>query len=153
MAFPPDVIELFESGSSIVVGTRDAKLLPEVARAGGARVDRTADRITVFLAQSTASRTLANLAANGAIAVSFTHVFSHRAIQTKGKVVSVGPAAESDRDVVKHYMSAWAEILYLTGIPRAVTLQCASWPAVAITFDVTETFNQTPGPKAGDRHA
>ena len=151
MAFPPDVVELFESGASIVVGTRDERLRPHVARAGGAKVDRAANRITVFLAESVAAPTVTNLAANGAIAVSFTAVFSHRSIQTKGKVVSVAPAAESDRDLVKHYMSAWAEVLYQTGIPRAVTLQCASWPAVAITFDVSETFNQTPGPKAGDR--
>ena len=151
MAFPPDVVELFESGASIVIGTRDAMRRPEVARAGGAKVDRTANRITVFLAEAVAGRTVANLSANGDIAVSFTAVYSHRSIQAKGKVVSVAPAADSERDVVKHYMSAWAEVLYQTGIPRAVTLQCASWPAVAITFDVRETFNQTPGPKAGDR--
>jgi hypothetical protein len=147
--FPPDVVELFESGASIVMATRDAQLRPEVARACGAVVDRTQRRITVFLAESLADRTLANLGDNGQIAVAFTEIFQHRSIQTKGKVVSVEHAAEIHQDAIKRYMGAWAEALYQTGIPRAVTLQCATWPAMAITYDAEELFIQTPGPKAG----
>ncbi|MFO0734469.1 MAG: hypothetical protein U0270_01245 [Labilithrix sp.] len=149
MGFPPDVIELFEGGASIVIGTRDAKLRPEIGRACGAVADRKARRITVFLPEAIAAGTLANIAENGQIAVAFTEIFHHRSIQTKGKVVSADRAAEIHQDTIKRYMGAWAEALYQTGIPRAVTLQCATWPAVAITYDAAEVFVQTPGPKAG----
>jgi hypothetical protein len=148
--FPADVVELFESGASIVIATRDAELHPEVARACGALVDRSAPRrMTVFLAQTLAKRTLANLADNGRIAVSFTSVFTHRSIQAKGRIVSAEPAAEVHQATVHHYSAAWAETLYHTGIPRAVTRQCTVWPAVALTYDVEDLFIQTPGPKAG----
>ena len=146
---PTDLVELFEGGASIVMATRDGKLRPEVARACGALVDRTQRRITVFLAESVAARTVANLSENRELAVAFTEIFRHRSIQTKGKVVSVERAAEVHQDAIKRYMGAWAEVLYQTGIPRAVTLQCATWPATAITYDAEELFIQTPGPKAG----
>ena len=148
--FPNSLVELFESGASIVIGTRDAELRPEIGRACGAVVDRKERRITVFLAEAIAARTLANLAENGAIAVAFTEIFQHRSIQTKGKVISTERAAEIHQDTIKRYMGAWAEALYQTGIPRAVTLQCATWPAVAITFEASDVFVQTPGPKAGE---
>jgi hypothetical protein len=151
-ALPNDLVELFEGGASIVMATRDGKLRPEVARACGAVVDRTESsraRITVFLAESVAARTVANLAENRELAVLFTEIFRHRSIQTKGKVVSVERAAEVHQDAIKRYMGAWSEALYQTGIPRAVTLQCATRPATAITYDAEELFVQTPGPKAG----
>ena len=38
VTIPPDLVELFESGVSILVGTRDASLLPEAIRGCGALV-------------------------------------------------------------------------------------------------------------------
>lgn len=110
-ALPTDLVELFEGGASIVMATRDGKLRPEVARACGALVDRAQRRITVFLAESVAARTVANLAENRDLAVLFTEIFRHRSIQTKGKVVSVERAAEVHQDAIKRYMGAWSEVL------------------------------------------
>lgn len=151
LTLPQDVVELFESGASVVMATRDAKLKPLVGRLTGARVDQRSNppRITVFLAEAFAKPTVANITDNGQVALAFTHVFSHRSFQAKGKAIKVGPAVESDRERIIRYNAAWAEVLYETGIPRAVTRQNATWPAVAITIEVEQMFVQTPGPKAG----
>jgi hypothetical protein len=43
------------------------------------------------------------------------------------------------------FMASLAQI----GIPRDVTREWVTWPAVAIRLKATAIFNQTPGPDAG----
>ena len=60
-------------------------------------------------------------------------------------------AAASRAAYAKTHHAAFAEVLYITGIPRATTLRLNVWPSIALTFGVTDIFTQTPGPNAGER--
>jgi hypothetical protein len=150
-AFSPDIVEFFESGVSILVGTRDAALRPACTRGAGATVRAGEGVVTVYLPQATAARTLANLADNGQIAVTFSRPLTHYSIQIKGTFAGQRPSTETDRAVQQSYRAAYAEQLHAVGLPRAVAARLAWWPSVAVDIAVRDCFVQTPGPGAGRR--
>jgi hypothetical protein len=148
---PKELAELFEGGVSILVGTRDASLSSEATRGVGAVVHSDRRRLTVFLPTDVAGRALENLRDNGQIAVGFSSVLDHMTLQVKGVLEGIRPATEGERETIIRYHAAFTEILYYTGIPKTITRQLNVWPSVAVTFTVTDIFQQTPGPNAGER--
>ncbi len=140
-----------ESGISILVGTRDARLAPDCFRALGARVEEGGRELTVFAPDAVARASLANLRDNGRVAVCFTRPEDHRSIQLKGRVLELRPADEAERRLVDRYRSALAAILGEIGLPPRTTLRMNHWPCHAVRFEVEAVFVQTPGPGAGER--
>ncbi len=148
---PDDLAEHFEGGVSILVGTRDERLRSEATRAFGAFVHPDRQRLTVFLPADTSALAIANLRANGKIAVGFSSILDHETLQVKGTLEGIRDATDAEHDLIMRYHVAFAEILAVTGIPRAVTRRLNVWPAHAVTLLATDLFQQTPGPKAGER--
>jgi len=148
-----DLVSFIESGVSIVVGTRDARLMPECTRAMGARVARERTRITLWLPAATATLSLANLRDNGQLAATFSRPWDHRTVQIKGRQRRAGPAKPADQRAVERYRSALADELERVGMPRHLTLRLASWPAHAVEVAIDAIFDQTPGPGAGARRS
>jgi hypothetical protein len=146
-----DLVDLFEGGVSILVGTRDAALRPEATRGVGALVHPDRARLTVFLPDSVSARAVENLRHNGVVAVGFSRLHDHHTVQVKGKVESLVAATEADREIVKRYHLVFAEVLSIVGIPRTLVRLLNTWPCQAVTFEVTDIFLQTPGPNAGQR--
>lgn len=146
-----DLAELFEGGVSILIGTRDSALRPECTRGVGAVVHPDRSRLTIYLPVETSAIAIANLRDNGLVAVGFSSMLDHRTHQVKGKVEEIREATEADREIVARYHVAFSEVLYMTGIPRALSRTMNVWPCHAITFEATDIFVQTPGPNAGER--
>jgi len=147
--FPDELVEFFQAGVSIQLGTCDAELVPEGIRAVGAVANRDRTRVTIFLNDRTSARTLRNLSVNPKCAVCFSRPGDHRSIQIKGRVVATRPASEADRVVVERYVPSLMEALSLVGISRSLTGRLAHWPSTAVDVEVDELFHQTPGPGAG----
>jgi len=144
----PELAEFLESGISIQVGSRDARLTPEVARAFGARVEAGGREVTLFLPVATAGRTLANARENGRLAVCFSAI-DHRSYQVKGRLKAVREADERDRAAIERYRAALAQIYGVVGMPPRLTYRIRHWPAHAVCIEVEALFLQTPGPGAG----
>ena len=144
-----EVAAFLESGVSLLVGTRDSRLVPEAIRAFGARVESGAEEATVFLPVAPAARTLANLRENSRIAVCFSRPGDHRSVQLKGGVVSIREADETDRTAIDRYRQLLSEALRAVGVPPRLSRRFAHWPAMAVRFRVQAVFVQTPGPGAG----
>jgi hypothetical protein len=142
-------VGFFESGISVLVGTRDARLVPDAVRAVGARVEAGGEELTVFLPAATAAVALANVRDNGRIAVTFARPSDHRSFQLKGRVLRVAEATGADRDVVDLYRCGLAKEMAVIGLPPRLTLRLAHWPAHAVRLRVEGVFAQTPGPGAG----
>lgn len=141
-----------QSGVSVIVATRDASLTPEVVRASGCRVARDRRRVTVLLDPTRADRLLADVAANGMLAVVFSQPSTHRTIQLKGSDAAAARAGHGDRALLVAQRSAWIEDLRRIGYPRDFAE--ALWGPLpqalaAIVFTATAAFQQTPGPSAG----
>jgi hypothetical protein len=147
----PELARFIESGISVLVGTRDARLRPDCVRAAGVRADSAANTLTVFLPAATSERALANLADNGRIAVTVTRAIDHRSLQLKGGVLEVRPADPEERAEMERYLELLAADWGHVGVPRKSTKAMNHWPSFTVTLRCEALFEQTPGPDAGQR--
>ena len=142
------LVDFVQGGVSVLVGSRDARLMPECARGISARVEEGASEMTVFLPVVTAASTIANLRDNGRIAVAFSHT-DHHSVQVKGRVLGVHRAKPADREWIERYRCALAHNWGVIGLPPRLTMRLAHWPCYAVRFRIESAFDQTPGPRAG----
>jgi hypothetical protein len=138
-----------EEGLGIHIGTRNARLEPNGARAVAVRVEGEGAELVVYVAEVAAARLLPDLEANGQAAVSFGRPVDDRACQVKGQLISVRPAQPDERDMIRAQFDGFVSNLGLIGIPRSTAANWIWWPAVAIRLKAMAVFEQTPGPAAG----
>jgi hypothetical protein len=146
---PQPIVDLLETGVSVMVGTRDASLMPECTRAWGIRVAAARGTVTIFLSETIAGKTIENLRENGRIAVTCTRPTDHITCQLKGQVRSMKPATSADRNVSRRWHREFRAELRAIGVPSALSEAWITEPALAIEIAVTDVFDQTPGPGAG----
>jgi hypothetical protein len=148
-AVSAELAEFVQSGVSVLIASRDPRLMPSCCRAMGARVERGRRSITVFVPVATGAEVMASIAASKRAALCFTRIEDHRSIQVKGDVLSVEPAAEEERCLVERYRGEWSRNLAVIGMPLRLTLRQNAWPCHAVRVRVESLFVQTPGPGAG----
>ena len=139
--------------TSMNVAGRDAQNRPAIARGLGCRVSDDRLRITVFLSTTHSGQVLPCLRENGAIAMAVTRPTTHETLQFKGRVLDIAPLSADDRAAMAAYQDSFVEELAKPGYRPEFTrtLLAGSEDSVAVVFEPTEMFNQTPGPKAGEK--
>ncbi len=148
---PDKLVEFLHGPRVMLLGTRDAKLRPAVARAFGAVADAAKDSITFFLPDGNAERSLANLADNGRVALTVSEPISHETYQFKG--VHIASCASTDKDMAVQDIYIEKLIAHLKQIGADAFFEgTVLYPSTAVAFTVQEVFVQTPGPGAGDRY-
>ena len=146
---------LLESGVSVVVGTRDEGLVPEIVRAWGPLVSRDRRSMRLCVPEATSVRTRTNLVGNGRIAVACSLPSNYETVQLKGRHLRTTKASAEDLLRVEHHRELFAVVNESFGVPRARVeafwrRELAESPLlVTIHFVVHAVFNQTPGPEAG----
>jgi len=138
---------------SILVGTRDTRLRPEALRAVGCVVGAERRTLAVLMNEATARRTVANLEAGSPVAVTFNRPMDHRSVQVKGPCLGVRTGGAAEEEIVRRYLAAFTEALYLVGVSRATTRRVRGLPCMVAELEVRELFEQTPGPVAGQKLA
>jgi hypothetical protein len=146
-----ELAEFVEGGLSMLVGTRDATLRPQVDRAVGAFVCPDRETLTVYLNKVLAAKAIANLHDNGRVALTLSRPYDHRSLQIKGQLVSLRDGTEEDRIKQERWLAGFVEHLYIVGLPRSVIRNLKVFPSVAVTMGIEDIFVQTPGPGAGRR--
>ncbi len=139
--------------ASMNVAGRDAQNRPALARGLGIRVTPDRRTLTVFLSETHSSRVLKCLRENGAIALAVTRPKTHETLQFKGQVRVIGPLSDEDRLEMMAYQESFVAELEQLGYPPEFTRQllAGSECAVAVVFEPTAMFDQTPGAKAGEK--
>jgi hypothetical protein len=148
---PQSIVDLLETGVSVMVGTRDASLMPECTRAWGIRVGANRGTVTIFLSKTFAGHTIENLRENGSIAVTCTRPTDHVTCQLKGQVRNIKPVTSADRAVSRRWHSEFTAELKAIGVPPVLSEAWTTEPTVAVEIAVTDVFDQTPGPGAGGK--
>lgn len=148
---PDQVIELLQTGVSVVVGTRDAAMMPECTRAWGIHLGPDLATVTIFLSEAISRKTLENLRDNGMIAVTCTRPTDHVTCQLKGRIRSIRPVTAHDREVSLRWHRDFMGELRAIGVPPELSEAWIAEPALAVEIDVTDVFDQTPGPGAGKK--
>jgi len=154
----PDKIKAFiESGTSVVVGTRDLGLVPEIVRVWGPRVSEDGKCVSVCVALATSGKTRDNLDSNGRISASFTLPTNLQSVQLKGTWIETTEPNAEDLAAVERHREAFSSLNEQIGIPRRATdtlwrRELETSPVlVKLRFATEQVFDQTPGPHAGSR--
>jgi hypothetical protein len=147
----PEQAELLEGHVSMIVGSRDAQLRPHVTRALGCRLDADRRRATVLLPCDAGAQVLADLQANGRIAVVASQPTTNRTLQIKGSDAALRPCSARDEALADGHLEGFIEEIGRLGFDPEVarTIHGHASGMVAVAFTVTEAFEQTPGPQAG----
>ena len=154
-ALPPEVETFIQRGVSVMLGTRDSELVPELVRAWGPRVSRDRTSVSLCVARAVSARTLGNLEDNGRMAATFASPGNSTAIQIWGRCIETGPARRLDLEAVEAHRDAFVELNKGLGVPRAFIEAlwqrelAGSEQMVTVRFVAEQIFNQTPGPDAG----
>lgn len=132
------------------MATRDSEF--EANGASGVAVKAHADgtHLTVFLYSEAASEMLRNLETHPEMAVLCERPTDHRACQMKGVFESSRQARRPERAEIDRQFEGFLAELEGIGIPRVLSRNFKTWPAMAIQMRVTQLFEQTPGPGAGE---
>jgi hypothetical protein len=144
-----------ESGVSVVVGTRDADLVPEITRAWGLLVSKDQKSIGLCVPLATSHKTLDNLAGNGQMTVCCSLPTSYKTVQLKGQCIKTADPSRADLAAVERHREAFGRLNKRIGIPRQQfetfwRRELETSPVlVKLHFVPAQIFDQTPGPGAG----
>jgi hypothetical protein len=147
---PENLASLLEGLVAVHVATRDASLVPDEVMGAAALLDAEGRRLTVYLPVATSAASLANLRDNGAIAVVLSQPLTHRTVQLKGRAAEIRPARKDEREEVLAFAAAFDAEVETIGLPPAMVRRRTKWPCHAVTFAISEAWEQTPGPRAGE---
>jgi hypothetical protein len=138
---------------SIIVGTSDAAHRPHVTRAAGGRLADDGRSVTVLLPRTGSDQVIADLQANGRIAVVFSEPTTHQTLQLKGRDAVVGACTPQHEALAARYLEGFIDEIGRLGFTAEVahTILCHEGGLVPVHFTVEEAFEQTPGPTAGSR--
>jgi hypothetical protein len=148
----PEQIAFLEGPNTVAIATQDGNLVPEATRGLALRC-LGGDRVLVWAAAHTSVRAAANLARDPRIAVAASRPSSHQTFQLKGRAVSVKPAGPEARASVDQAFATFLQEAGAVGLPARLLQPVVLWPALEIVIEVSEIFDQTPGPGAGERCA
>lgn len=147
-----ELIAMVRGGVSTIVSSCDAALRPSIMRAVGSTITDDGRGVTVYLARRQSRQLLQDIAASGRVAVVFSHPSTNRALQLKSDQASSRNAGAADQPILARYLAAMeAEIAQVGFAPELTRAMLAHDldDLVAIEFEPTEAFDQTPGPRAG----
>lgn len=140
---------ILENVGTILVGTRDAALTPEITRGWGPTILPDGHTIDLCISLSAGAKTLENLGEHEEVAVTFHQTVSYKTVQLKGRFLESGEVTSQDWEAVERQKRILAEQAKLHGIPLEIGSRILNTDLVRIRFIVQEAFEQTPGPGAG----
>lgn len=144
-----------ESGVSVVVGTHDADLVPEITRAWGLLVSKDRKNISLCVPLATSHKTFDNLAGNGQMTVCCSLPTSYKTVQLKGQCLATAEPNRADVAAVERHREAFGRLNKRIGFSRRNSetfwrRELETSPVlVKLRFVPEQIFDQTPGPDAG----
>jgi len=118
----PEQAELMGRRVSIIVGSRDAAMRPHLMRAVGCLLGEDRRQVTVLINQRAAEQVLADLRANGHIAVVFSEPTTHRTLQLKGDDAQLLPCGNDAEAVAERHLRRFVDELAATAREPAAHL-------------------------------
>ena len=149
--FTPEQRSFLDGPNSVAIATQDGQRVPEVTRALVLRCEPDPGRVTVWLPARIADKALANLRVEPRVAIGVNHPTDHQTFQLKGRAVRMGESPPERQAQVEAAFAAFVEEVSKVGLPPRMLQPVVLWPLVEVEVEVSEIFNQTPGPGAGEQ--
>jgi hypothetical protein len=139
-----------ESGMTLVIGTVGAGGRPFASRGWGIRVVDPEGGLLRVLLRADDSTTMANLAGGGRLAITSGDVRTFFTVQMKGHAVALEEPTVDDLDAAEVWADGFLSLVAGgDGYSRAQLEKWRPSDVVAVVAQVSELFDQTPGPTAG----
>jgi hypothetical protein len=140
---------IVENTGTILVGTRDASLAPEITRGWGPSILPDRHTMDLCISLSAGAKTLDNLRDQEELAVTFHQTVTYKTVQLKGRFLESGELTPQDWESVERQKTILTEQAKVHGIPLSIGSRIFIPDLVRIRFVVQQAFEQTPGPGAG----
>ena len=149
MRIGPDAAARLQDASALVVAGVGADGTPVASRAWGATVQEDGAALRVYL-EADDGPVLEVLTPGAAIAVTGADVKRLSSAQAKGRVRIVEDLTALDIAIRERCTDLFVQAVHETdGSPRVLIESMVPERFVALTLDVDEVYDQTPGPHAG----
>jgi len=149
MLIDGDLAAFLQSPVMIILGTSDGLLRPQIGRGVGATVIPLEDRVDVIVSNRQWPLTVANVRANGKLAVTFARPHDYVSYQMKG-LASVQDASPLHLARAQQYISAVSAVLVGLGLEDRVAAQWfTDEEPLVLSLAVESIYVQTPGRQAG----
>ena len=153
MRIGPDAAARMEGASALIAAGVGPDGAPVATRAWGAVVQEDGAAVRVYL-EADDTTVMALLTPGRAIAVTGADVKVLSSAQAKGRVRSVEDLTALDVAIRERSTELFVQAVHETdGSPRSLIASMVPDRFVAVTFDVDEVYDQTPGPQAGSSMA
>jgi hypothetical protein len=149
MQVPAELVQFFELGASLILGTCSLEGKPEGVRVFGVRLLEEGDRLAAFVPEAIAGSTFRNLRENPRVALAMVWPTKCEAYQAKGKVLEVRPLTQDEEAFQRVYRQRFSEELGRIGLNREAAAGMTLGPAKAVVFQVDSLYCQSPGLGAG----
>ena len=149
MGEPIDIAALVGQGVAVMVATRDGELRPEVGRAWGPSLSEDGARLSVCVEGGPDSAMARNLEAGSPVAAMITRLAAITSVQLKGRVVEVATPTQDRLDTVAEHVDRFVAETGMLGVSEATARALVGPELLAVTMEVTERFDETPGAGAG----
>ena len=145
---PLPLAELLETGVAIMIATRDAQLRTHVTRGWGGYLDTETGQLVLGLTDYPGSGVVADLKANGRIAINLARPSNYQSMQVKGIVDSICGCDTGELARIEAHLARFVEEAVLVGTPRIIARMAGS-EFVQVRVTVDRSYEETPGPGAG----
>jgi hypothetical protein len=151
---PEKIARFLEQRANVAfAGTRNQDLVPFGHRVSGWRIGADGRTLTAFTSDAFTAGLVESLQENGELALTVEDFPSHETYQFKGRYVSHRPAHREDIAIVDRIRERFIKNMrtVFPVLPEGIVGAFISKPGLAVEFEVSEIYVQTPGPGAGAR--
>ena len=149
MGEPIDIAALVGQGVAVMVASRDGELRPEVGRAWGPSLSQDGACLWVCVEGGPDSAMARNLESGSPVAAMITRLAAVTSVQLKGRVIEVAAPTQERLDAVAGHVDRFVAETGMLGVSEATARALVGPELLAMTMEVTERFDETPGAGAG----
>ena len=151
---PEKIARFLEQRANVAfAGTRNRDLVPFGHRVSGWSIGDDGRTLTAFTPEPFTADVVESLQENGELALTVEAFPAHETYQFKGRYLSHRPAHRDDIAIVDRIRERFVKNMgtIFPVLPEGIAGAFTSKPVVAVEFEVSEIYVQTPGPGAGAR--
>jgi len=151
---PEKIVRFLEQRANVAfAGTRNRDLVPFGHRVSGWCIGPDGRTLTAFTPEPFTAGLVESLQENGELALTVEDFPTHETYQFKGRYLSHRPAHREDIAIVDRIRERFIKNMraVFPVLPEGIAGAFTSKPALAVEFEVSEIYVQTPGPGAGAR--
>ena len=145
------VREVLEAPSFGFVCAINESKQPVMTRIFGYSFDDPLTILTIYTYKKDSLHVIEQLHENSNITATLSSTADFKTVQFKGNYNQHADASTKELNIIKAHTERQAEILRMMGIPKEVFANWKFEPAVGISINVKELFDQTPKVNAGNK--